>query len=235
MIFGESFQEPSFVLQSFRDYGGGSASVSGSQVTLAPNSNSSDEKLIWTGGSFSKGTVSVQILRPSANPGTAGFILNVQNPSQGPDQFFGYEISLTGSQLVIGRHRDQWEPLASYPCTTPTDQWIGVVVQFEEDAFQISVNGTLVATYVDQQYPLAAGMIGLRSFGGNASFQQLSLQIGSSTTQVPFVAAAASPLVRNMWDATPTRSSTGGYFFRNNAPFVRGPNQQLNVSTRARS
>src|SRR5258708_2624200 len=87
MIFGESFQEPSFVLQSFRDYGGGSASVSGSQVTLAPNSNSSDEKLIWTGGSFSKGTVSVQILRPSANPGTAGFILNVQNPSQGPDQF----------------------------------------------------------------------------------------------------------------------------------------------------
>src|SRR5260221_2812248 len=231
MIFGESFQEPSFVLQSFRDYGGGSASVSGSQVTLAPNSNSSDEKLIWTGGSFSKGTVSVQILRPSANPGTAGFILNVQNPSQGPDQFFGYEISLTGSQLVIGRHRDQWEPLASYPCTTPTDQWIGVVVQFEEDAFQISVNGTLVATYVDQQYPLAAGMIGLRSFGGNASFQQLSLQIGSSTTQVPFVPAGTSAVVSNMWTATQAGSATGAYVLDTSAPLVGAQSQQLTFAT----
>ena len=227
MIFGESFQEPSFVLQSFRDYGGGSASVSGSQVTIAPNSNSSDEKLIWTGGSFSTGTVSVQMLRPSANPGTAGFILNVQNPSQGPDQFFGYEISLTGSQLVIGRHRDRWEPLASYPCSTPTDQWISVVVQFNEDAFQISVNGTLVASYVDQQYPLAAGMIGLRSFGGNASFQQLSLQIGSSTTQIPFVAAGTSAAVSNMWTATQAGSATATYLLDTSAPLVGSQSQQV--------
>src|SRR5260370_34417331 len=142
MIFGESFQEPSFVLQNFRDYGGGSASVSGSEVILDPNSNSSDEKLVWTGGIFSNGTVSVQLMRPSPNPGTAGFILNVQNPSQGRDQFFCYDISLNGSQLVIGRDRDEWEPLASYACNTPTDTWIPDVVQFTDDPFQISVNGT---------------------------------------------------------------------------------------------
>src|SRR5260370_11956265 len=152
MIFGESFQEPSFVLQNCRDYGGGSASVSGSEVILAPNSNSSDEKLVWTGGIFSNGTVSVQLMRPSPNPGTAGFILNVQNPSQGPDQFFGYEISLNGSQLLNGRHRDDWEPLASYACNTPTDQWITVVVQFNDDSLQISFNRTLIDTSLDEQY-----------------------------------------------------------------------------------
>jgi hypothetical protein len=231
MIFGESFQEPSFVLQNFRDYGGGSASVSGSEVILAPNSNSSDEKLVWTGGIFSNGTVSVQLMRPSPKPGTAGFILNVQNPSQGPDQFFGYEISLNGSQLVIGRHRDEWEPLASYACNTPTDQWITVVVQFNDDSFQISVNGTLIATYVDQQYPLAPGMIGLRSFGGNASFQQLSVQSGSETTQIPFVAAGASAVVSDMWTATQEGSATGSYLLQNSAPFVGSQSQEVTFAT----
>ncbi len=122
MIFGESFQEPSFVLQSLRDYGGGSVSLSGTSATLTSSSGSRDEKLVWTGGTFSSATVSVQVLRPSSGPGIAGFILNVQDPSQGPDQFFGYEISLNGSQVVVGRHNDGFESLASFPCNTPTDQ-----------------------------------------------------------------------------------------------------------------
>src|ERR1700730_13805999 len=64
MLFGESFQEPSFMLEGFRDYGGGNTSGSGSSVTLAPNSTSADEKLVWAGGNFAKATVSVQVLRP---------------------------------------------------------------------------------------------------------------------------------------------------------------------------
>ena len=71
MLFGESFQEPSYVLQNFRDYGGGSVSVSGSEVTLASNSNSSDEKLVWTGGNFSNATVSVQVLTPPTGTAVA--------------------------------------------------------------------------------------------------------------------------------------------------------------------
>jgi hypothetical protein len=231
MLFGESFQEPSFVLTSFQDYGGGSVSVSGSAATLTPNSNSSDEKLIWTGGTFSKATVSVQVLRPSSNPGTAGFILNVQNPSQGPDQFFGYEISLTGSQLVIGEHRDEWIPLASYPCSTPTDQWVTLEVQFQDDSFQISVNGTLVATYVDQQYPLGPGMVGLRSFGGSASFQQLAVTSGSTTTQVQFVPAGPSNAVSDMWTALQQGSATGSYSLETSGAFVGTQSQQITFTT----
>ena len=233
MIFGESFQEPSFVLKDFRDYGTGSTPVSGSGVTLSPGSNSSDEKLVWTGGTFSKATVSVQVLRPSANPGIAGFILDVQSPSQGPDQFFGYEISLNGTQLVVGRHRDQWEPLATYPCNTPTDQWVTVLVQFQDDAFQISVNGSLIATYVDQQYPLAPGMIGLRSFGGNASFQQLSVTSGSTATQVPFLSAGSSYAVSNMWTAMQQGSATGSYALDTGNPFVGSQSQQVTFATGA--
>jgi hypothetical protein len=231
MIFGESFQEPSFALKDFRDYGTGTVSVSGSGITLAPGNNSSDEKLVWTRGTFSEATVSVQVLRPSNNPGIAGFILDVQNPSQGPDQFFGYEISLNGTQLVIGRHRDAWEPLATYPCNTATDQWIIVVVQFKDDAFQISVNGSLIATYIDQQFPLAAGMIGLRSFGGNASFQQLSVTSGTTTTQVPFSPAGTSYAVSNMWTATQQGSATGSYGLDAVNPFVGSQSQQVTFAT----
>jgi Alpha-L-arabinofuranosidase 1 domain/3-keto-disaccharide hydrolase/Alpha-L-arabinofuranosidase C-terminal domain len=231
MLFGESFQEPSFMLVGFRDYGGGNASVSGTSVTLAPNSTSTDEKLIWAGGNFAKATVSVQVLRPSSNPGTAGFILDVQNPSRGPDQFYGYEISLNGSQLVIGQHQDAWIPLATYPCNTPTDQWVTLEVQFQDDSFQVSVNGTLVATYVDQQYPLSAGMIGLRSFGGNASFQQFSVTTGSSTTQVQFVPAGPSNAVSDMWTALQTGSATGSYMLSTNAPFVGAQSQQVTFTT----
>src|SRR5215469_6943039 len=92
MIFGESFQEPSYAVQNFRDYGGGSVSVSSPQVTLTSNSGGTDEKLVWTGGNFSNATVSVQVMTPSTGTAAAGFILDVQNPSQGPDQFFGYEV-----------------------------------------------------------------------------------------------------------------------------------------------
>jgi Alpha-L-arabinofuranosidase 1 domain/Alpha-L-arabinofuranosidase C-terminal domain/3-keto-disaccharide hydrolase len=231
MIFGESFQEPSFVLQSLRDYGDGSVSLSGTSATLKSSSGSSDEKLVWTGGTFSSATVSVQVLRPSSGPGIAGFILNVQDPSQGPDQFFGYEISLNGSQVLVGRHNDGFESLASFPCNTPTDQWVTLSVQFQEDSFQISVNGTLVGTYTDQQYPLGPGMIGLRCFGGSASFQQLSVTSGTTTTQVQFVPAGPSNAVSDMWTAIQQGSATGSYTLVTSGQFVGSQSQQMTFTT----
>ena len=232
MLFGESFQEPSYVLQNFRDYGGGSVSVSGSEVTLASNSNSSDEKLVWTGGNFSNATVSVQVLTPSTGTAiAAGFIFDVQDPSQGPDQFFGYEVSLTGSQVSVGRHNDGFEALTSFPCNTPTGQWVTLSVQFQDDSFQISVNGSIVGTYTDQQYPLGPGMIGLRSFGGSASFQALSVTSGTTTTPVAFTPAGAANAVSSMWTATQQGSATGTYSLVNSSPFVGSQSQQMTFTT----
>jgi hypothetical protein len=157
--------------------------------------------------------------------------LNVQDPSQGPDQFFGYEISLNGSQVVVGRHNDGFESLASFPCNTPTDQWVTLSVQFQEDSFQISVNGTLVGTYTDQQYPLGPGMIGLRCFGGSASFQQLSVTSGTTTTQVQFVPAGPSNAVSDMWTATQQGSATGSYTLVTSGQFVGSQSQQMTFTT----
>jgi hypothetical protein len=232
MIFGESFQEPSYVLQNFRDYGGGSASVSGSQVNLASNSSSTDEKLVWTGGNFSSATVSVQVETPSTGTAAAaGFILDVQNPSQGSDQFFGYEVSLTGSEVVVGRHNDAFELLTTFPCNTPVGQWVTLSVQFQDDSFQISVNGTIVGTYTDQQLPLGPGMIGLRSFGGSASFQNLSVTSGTTTTQVQLTPAGPTDAVSSMWTATQQGSATGTYSLVTSSPFVGSQSQQMAFTT----
>jgi alpha-L-arabinofuranosidase len=232
MIFGESFQEPSYVLQNFRDYGGGSVSVSSPQVTLTSNSGSTDEKLVWTEGNFSNATVSVQVLTPSTGTAAAaGFILDVQNPSQGPDQFFGYEVSLTGSEVVVGRHNDAFELLTTFPCNTPVGQWATLTVQFQDDSFQISVNGTLIGTYTDQQLPLGPGMIGLRSFGGSASFQALSVTSGATTTQVAFVPAGPTNAVSSMWTATQQGSATGSYSLVNSSAFVGSQSQQMTFTT----
>jgi hypothetical protein len=80
---------------------------------------------------LAQGTVSVEVLRPSNNPGIAGFILNVQKAGQGINQFYGYEVALNGTQLVLARHRDNFEPIADYPCVTPVDQWVSIVVQID--------------------------------------------------------------------------------------------------------
>ena len=232
MIFGESFQELSYVLQNFRDYGGGSASVSGSQVSLTSNSSGTDEKLVWTGGNFSNATVSVQVQTPSTGTAiAAGFILDVQNPSQGPDQFFGYEVSLTGSEVVVGRHNDGFELLTTFPCNTPVGQWVTLSVQFQDDSFQISVNGTPIGTYTDQQFPLGPGMIGLRSFGGSASFQNLSVTSGPIPTQVQFTPAGATDAVSSMWTATQQGSATGIYSLVTSSPFVGSQSQQMTFTT----
>jgi hypothetical protein len=231
MIFGESFQEPSFEVTGFQNYGTGSITVQGAQVSLAPASNNTDDKLIWNGVTLAQGTVSVDVLRPSNNPGIAGFILNVQKAGQGIDQFFGYEITLNGSQLVLGRHRDNFEPIATYPCPIPTDQWATIAVQVNQDVLQISVNGNPIVTYQDQEHPLAPGLIGLRSFGGAASFRNLNYTVGTSVTQIPFVAAGDQFAVSNQWTTVQQGSAVGSYGLPASDPFVGTQSQQIRFAS----
>jgi Alpha-L-arabinofuranosidase C-terminal domain/Domain of Unknown Function (DUF1080) len=227
MIFGENFQEPSFAIEGFQNFGTGTISVQGSAISFSPASNNTDDKLIWNGATLSQGTVSVQVLRPSNNPGIAGFILSVQKPGQGVDQFYGYEVTLNGTQLVLGRHRDNWEPIADYPCVTPTDQWVSIVVQINNDVLQISVNGNPIVTYQDQEHPLAPGLIGLRSYGGAASFRNLSYTIGATTTQVPFMATGSTYAISNLWNSIQQGSVTGTYGLATTDPFVGVQSQQI--------
>jgi hypothetical protein len=220
MIFGESFQEPKppIDIQGFERFGS-DLELQDSVISYASDP-SIDGKLIWDGPVFSQVTVGVEVLRPSNTPGIAGLILNVQEPGNGIDQFIGYEISLNGAQLVLGRHRNNWEPIATYPCPTPTDQWISLVVQVSNDVLKITVNGQLIATYQDQANPLGAGRVGLRSVFGGASFRNLSVSANGQTTQIGFVAAGNGQAISRMWKTVQQGSGQGTYDLVTANPFL---------------
>jgi len=62
-------------------------------------------------------------------------------------------------------------------------------------------------------------------------FPQLSVQNGSTTTQVPFVAVGALAEVSDRWIATPARFGTGSYVLDTSAPLVGSQNQQVTFAT----
>jgi hypothetical protein len=113
LIFGESFQEPPSPIapKNFTAYAG--TWEIGPDGTLSAAAGEGP-KLLFNDATLSDGEVSVDVLFPDAKSGNAGLILRVNQPHGGADHWIGYEISFDASgQLVLGRHRNNWEPSPS--------------------------------------------------------------------------------------------------------------------------
>ena len=68
------------------------------------------------------------MLLPKQKSGNAGLIVKVSEPGVGADKFTGYEVALeSDGRLVLGRHRQNWEPIRTVPCEVRTDEWVRLV------------------------------------------------------------------------------------------------------------
>jgi hypothetical protein len=224
MIFGESFQEPAPTLKGFTSYGGLWELRDGEVHTEA----GAGPMLVADGLPLATGEVGVEVFLPRDRGGNAGLILKVDHPGHGADAFTGYEVSLeTSNHLVLGRHRQNWEPIRRVPCPVPGDRWVALVVRMMNDSLEVQVDGRSVLSYRDVEHPLAAGRIGLRVWQRPARFRNLWVKTDEMARQLPFVPAERDAGVSGMWRALARGSARGTFGLSSHEPFVGRQGQRL--------
>lgn len=193
-IFGEGFEEPSAVdIRGFKAYD----EKWGLTADMLQLTTSRHGKIVYNNKTLTKGIVEVE-MRIDDKSAIAGFILNVSDPGEGADAFNGYEIALNAStnHLVLGKHQQNWQPMEDIAATfKPVGQWNKLRVSVNGGKLQVYINSRLVRTYEDKNNPLTEGLVGLRSYGGSASFRNLKID----GEEVPF--ESTTPNVSRMWTA----------------------------------
>ena len=183
-IFGESFEEPAF------------SSVSGFTSYDTPwfvedgvlrLDTDGFGKIVWQERSLNDASVEMD-MRVDGASAIAGFIINVSGAADGADAFNGYEVSVNAAErrLVVGKHENNWQPVAEVPLTVSPEEWNRLRVDFDGGRLSVFLNGDRIYDYEDTSNPLEGGYVGLRSYGGSASFR--NLQVDGS--KIEFMAMA---------------------------------------------
>ncbi len=214
MVFGESFAEPppQPPLKGFSVFGGKwtLAEEGGIQVL-----GSDGAKIVCDEPAFSEGEASVDVWLTESGGGNGGLILKVSDAAVGADKFNGYEVALERpGTLVLGRHRQNWEPIRRVPCDVPVNQWISLTVRMTAKSFEVSVNGKSLTKYEDTEHPLETGKVGLRTWQHDVRFRNLSVTTGGAQRKLPFELqqpAAGTEAVSGMWRALRRGSATGEF------------------------
>ena len=134
-------------------------------------------KLIYEGKYMTSGVVEVEVRMDDINA-IAGFIVNVTAPGTGADAFNGYEVALNASKgsFVLGKHQQNWQPISNTPMSfNPLGEWNKIRVVINGAKLDIYLNDNLINAYEDTSSPLRSGYIGLRSYGGSATFRNLKI------------------------------------------------------------
>ena len=193
-IFGEGFEEPAFCdIKGFRAYDERWSITSG----MAQLQTSNHGKLIYEEKQLSSGSVEVEFRMDDLNA-IAGLIVNVSNAANGADAFNGYEVALNArlGSFVLGKHQQNWQPISDTPMSfNPLGDWNKLRVIINKAKLTIYLNGVKIKTYEDTNNPLTSGYIGLRSYGGSATFRNLKV----AGQDVAF--ESDSPNVSGMWTA----------------------------------
>lgn len=227
MVFGESFQEPPLPLpvKGFTVFGPWEVRDGVASVAAGPG-----PKLVSDHPAFGDGEVSVEVFLPGKGGGVAGLIVAMKDAGHGVDQFTGYEVSLSADpqHLVLGRHRQNWEPIKTVPCTVPADAWITLTVRRKGAAIEALVDGKSVLTHADKDHPLGLGTVALRPFARPAKFRNLSVKTGDKPTPLPLVAESRwDNGVSGMWRGTKTGTAAGTFALEEAEPFVGRQSQRV--------
>jgi hypothetical protein len=229
MIFGESFAEPvpQVPLRGFTTYGGRWELKDGELRATAGDG----PKLISNLPAFREGEASVEVYFPESQGGNAGLIVKVSQPGPGADRFTGYEIALeTAGQLILGRHRQNWEPIRNVPCDVPIKQWIKLTARLTGNSVEVLMNGRSLVHYEDTQHPLETGTVGLRTWQRDARFRNLTVTTGSEARQLDFALAdqaAWGEGVSGMWCALRRGSASGEFLLETQNAFSGHQSQRL--------
>jgi hypothetical protein len=230
MVFGESFAEPALQppLKGVTAYGG--------RWTPAPEgtlqaASGEGPKLVCDGPVVGDGEASVELFFNGKANGNAGLILKVSQAGSGADRFNGYEVSLEPSgNLVLGRHRHNWEPLRRVPCEVPLNQWVSLRVLMSGKALEVFVNGSSITRFEDSEHPLSSGLVGLRTWQLDARFRNLVITAGEQRCAVPFAYVEQDGFgqgVSAMWRALRRGSAQGEFSLEAQNPFVGRQSQRI--------
>ncbi len=234
MIFGESFAEPAvqLPLKGFEAYDGRWTPAEDGSVQGVGGDGS---KIVWDGPAVSEGEVSVDVKLTEATGGNGGLILKVSDAGSGADSFTGYEISLERPGfLVLGRHRQDWEPIRRVPCDVPVNEWIGLTVRMTTNAFEVFVNGKSMVQFEDTEHPLQTGAAGLRIWQHKVLFRNLFVVTGASQEKIPFEYDAdnnPSDSVSGMWRSIRQGAVKGGFSLESQSAFSGNQSQQITFAS----
>ena len=209
-IFGEGFEEPANVdIKGFTAYDEQWNVTSG----MAVLQTSRHGKLIYEGKYLSRGTVEVEVRMDDINV-IAGFIVNVSSPGTGADAFNGYEVALNANKgsFVLGKHQQNWQPiLDTQMAFNPLGEWNKIRVIIDGAKLNIYLNDNLIKTYEDTNSPLSSGYVGLRSYGGSATFRNLKIdgQAIAFENDAPNVSGMWTPLGKGYFEVNATQPFTG--------------------------
>lgn len=228
MLFGESFQESAIMPppQGFRVLGGQWVVRDGELLA----SGIPGDKLVSETPPFTNGEVHVEVFIPDRQTTNAGLIVRVGKAATGMDTFDGYEVSLNAQtqQVLLGRHRHNWEHIRDTPCEIPVGQWVPLSVKLHDRVVEISVNGKSVLKYEDDEKALLSGTVGLRQFQKEAKYRKLWIKTGDETRQLEFSAPAEpTPEVSRMWRAVQTGTAKGSFALDTKEPFVGRQSQRV--------
>ena len=215
-IFGEGFEEPAVVdIKGFKAYDTNWSITSG----MAQLVTTQHGKLIYTTKKLTNADVEVEVRMDNINS-IAGFIVNVSNAANGADAFNGYEVALNAQKgsFVLGKHQQNWQPISDTPMTfNPLGKWNKIRVNINGATLNIYLNGELIKTYTDTNSPLKSGYLGLRSYGGSATFRNLKIDDQEITFE------SDGPNVSGMWTAL----GDGSYEHDNSNPFTGNFSQKI--------
>lgn len=151
-------------------------------------------KLVCTLPEFkdlSRGEISVEMFIPKTDRqySNAGILLHVSEPGTGADAFNGYEIapSPENRHINIGLHRQNYVSRMQAECDVPADRWFALHVLFEENSFEIRIDGKSVVKYVDENPDaLRRGGIALRPWQRFVRYRNLKIRT-DDWVSVPFL------------------------------------------------
>ena len=231
MIFGESFQEPA-ASAGFKHF----TVIDGNWESDGPGVKVDAEagpKLLANDVSLDSGEVTVEIFFKDQREGNAGLIVKVNGARAGADRFIGYEVSLqSDGRLVLGRHRNNWEPIRTVGCKTPLNQWIKLTVTTGPKTIEASVDGVAVLNYQDDEHPLPPGGVGLRAWKREAAFRNLEVSSNGQWQAISFDRSDSAPegSVSGMWRAFRSGSAQGVFAVVSDHPFIGTQSQQISFT-----
>jgi hypothetical protein len=149
----------------------------------------------------------------------------------GADVFSGYEVSLSpgGAYAVLGRHRQNWEPISQVACAVPLNQWINLEVQYTNASITVLVNGAIVIQYTDTQHPLTIGQVGLRNYQQDVQFE--NFQINGTAVTFSYDSGDWPGLVSGMWTPISSDSIVGQCSMETSDSFVGSQSQRITVTS----
>ncbi len=181
-----TFAKSSDVVKGWSRYGGRWTNSADGMWTVG---NDRGAKVVWDEQSLENGEVSVEMRMVPNRANIGGLILRVREPKVGADNWFGYEISLDSARqtVFIGDHRNNWAKRAEAAYKVGPGRWHKLRVVMNGPKFQLFVDGAKEpqVEYVDPN-PLAGGLVGLRTWGSEIAYRNLTILKDGKRTAADF-------------------------------------------------